>query len=323
MNSRELVSKTIKGENTTGVTPIYGWVSENLAVEVSNRYGSVKNFEDYYEFYMAHIFGCKFPYDRNEIGRMIDNGIEVTPEVLLELPLEDVNDMGMYQEIKSQLEFYQINRERFCYMQTPGIFECINGAFGIENNLLYMALYPDEIREIFKRQAFWNKQFAMNVMDLGMDMIHISDDWGSQNNLMFSQNMWWDLIYPNHKIVADAVKKRGGFLSLHSDGNISSIIDGVVNLGYDVVHPWQENAGMSYEEYIKRYSNNFAILGGVCVQSVLGFGDKNKLKSEIERVFSLLKGKRWLCCTTHFVQNHCTMDELEFAFDLIKKLANK
>ena len=43
------------------------------------------------------------------------------------------------------------------------------------------------------------------------------------------------MIYPNHKITADAVKKAGAFLSLHSDGCIVDAVDGICELGYDAV----------------------------------------------------------------------------------------
>lgn len=58
---------------------------------------------------------------------------------------------------------------------------------------------------------------------------------------------------------------------------------------------------MPYSLYLEKYQSKFEILGGVCVQSTLGFGDLTCLESEIRKVFSLLKGKRWACCTTHFV----------------------
>ena len=85
-----------------------------------------------------------------------------------------------------------------------------------------MLLYPDEIAEVYRRQAEWNKQFALNAIELGVDMIHVSDDWGAQKSLMFSPQLWRELIYPNHKITADAVKKAGAFLSLHSDGCVET-----------------------------------------------------------------------------------------------------
>lgn len=78
---------------------------------------------------------------------------------------------------------------------------------------------------------------------------------------------------------------------------------------------------MDYELYLNKYSDKFAILGGVCIQTALGLLPKDKLESEIRRVFKLLKGKRWICCTTHFVQAHCTIEDLAFAYDLIYELA--
>ena len=62
-------------------------------------------------------------------------------------------------------------------------------------------------------------------------------------------------------------------------------------------------------------------MGGICIQTLLGFGDYDRLEKEIRRVFGLLQGKRWICCTTHFVQDHCSLEELEFAYDRIVKLA--
>jgi uroporphyrinogen decarboxylase len=117
------------------------------------------------------------------------------------------------------------------------------------------------------------------------------------------------------------VKKHGTFLSLHSDGYVVPLLDGIVELGYDVIHPWQESAGMSYDLYLNNYSDKFGLLGGLCVQTTLGFGDYEKLEREIRRVFKLLKGRRWMFCTTHFVQEHCSIDELVFAYDLVVKLA--
>lgn len=80
---------------------------------------------------------------------------------------------------------------------------------------------------------------------------------------------------------------------------------------------------MSYSAYLEKYSDKFAILGGVCIQTALGLIPQDKLETEIRRVFGLLKGKRWICCTSHFVQNHCSMDDLKFAFDLIYQLARE
>lgn len=320
MNSRDLVRKTIKGE-TCSVTPIYGWVKENLKEPIEAEFGSVENFEDHYEFDMAHIFGGPNPYDTKEIEKLKTDNIKITPEMAMGLDFLDVDAFDPYKKVVDDLEWYQKQRGRFCYVQTPGILECLNDLFGMEEHLMYMALYPEYMRAIYKKQGEWNKRFARNMIALGVDMIHVSDDWGGQKNLLISKKMWMDYIYLNHKVVADTVKQSGVHLSLHSDGNINLVTDEICALGYDVVHPWQETAGMSYDTYLDKYRDKFAIMGGLCVQSVIGFNDYKKLESELRRVFDTLKGRRWIFCTSHFVQAHCSIEELVFAYDLVVKLA--
>ena len=324
MDSRELVKKTIKGENTAGPTPVYGWVGGNpgIAGAIADSFGSVAAFEDHYAFDMAHIFGGPSPFDGEKIGKIVASEGKLLPEALLDIPLMPASDMASYASAKAGFDHHKL-RGRFCYVQTPGIFECLNGAFGIENHLCWLAMYPGEMKELYRRQAEWNIEFALNMVEIGADMVHISDDWGSQNNMMFSFDMWQKLMYPPHKRIVSAIKEKTGGMpvSLHSDGDVNAVTDYIADIGYDLFHPWQESANMSYETYLQKYSDKFAIMGGLCIQTTLGFGNFARLEGELRRVFGLLSGKRWCLCTTHFVQDHCTAEELVFAYDLAVKLA--
>ena len=321
MTSTERVKRAIRGEKTDR-TPIYGWVVANLEEQIARDYGSVAAFEDKYEFDAAHLFGGAFPYTQERIDELREKYDELTPDILLEedfmVPVSDGNWDSLIEDLR-----HHKARDRFCYVQTPGFFEHFNGIFGIENHLMYLIIYKDELGELYRRQAEWTVEFADRCIDLGVDCIHISDDWGAQNDLMFSPELWEELIYPNMKRIVDHVHSRGCLVSLHSDGCVSKVTDRLAELGFDMIHPWQESAGMSYELYLEKYADKFAILGGICVQTALGILPRNELEAYIRRVFSTLKGKRWICCTTHFVQDHCSMEDLQFAFDLICKLARE
>jgi len=322
MNSTERVRNTILGLPVDR-QPIYGWVSANLTDQITEVYGSVAAFEDKYEFDMAHLFGGPGPFKMDVIEKIREEEEELTPDLLVDADIfTDPDELEKYDDLKKALEFHK-KRERFCYVQTPGFFENFNAVFGIENHLMYLAMYPDELAELYRRQAEWDIKFAGHCLDMGIDQIHISDDWGAQKDIMFSPNLWREIIYPNMKKVVDYVHSRGAFASVHSDGAVMRVADGMVDIGLDMVHPWQENAGMSYDTYLEKYSDKFAILGGICVQSAIGMLPQDQLEQEIRRVFGKLKGKRWVCCTTHFVQDHCSMEDLAFAFDLIYKLARE
>ena len=316
MTSRELVIKTMKGQDC-GRTPVYGWVRAELEKPITECFGSVENFEDHYRFDLAHIFGGPWAF-----GKCLEGLTgKITPEMLLDISFDPIHRED-YDGLIQSMEHHR-QRDRFCYIQTPGIFEALNGVFGIENHLLYMALYPKELTEVYRKMADWNIENGKNLLDLGVDCIHVSDDWGSQRSMLFSPRMFRDMIYPCHKRMLDEFKKGDVLVSLHSDGCIRHVLDDVVELGYDFIHPWQESAGMPYDLYLEKYQDKFGILGGVCIQTTLGFGDLPRVESEIRRVFGLLKGKRWACCTTHFVESTCSMDELCFAYDLIRQLADK
>ena len=322
MNSTERVRAAILGQPYDR-QPIYGWVAMNLAEQIAARWGSVEAFEDKYEFDAAHIFGGPGPFDHGLIGKIAAENGELTPDLLVDQPIFlDPNHLNDYEGIRRSLAHHKA-RGRFCYVQTPGFFENFNGVFGIENQLMWLALYPDELNELYRRQAEWTVQFADHCIDLGIDMVHISDDWGAQKDLMFSPELWRKIVYPHFKKVVDHVHARGALCSLHSDGCVMKVLDGMAEMGIDLIHPWQESARMPYDVYLDKYADRFAILGGVCVQTAIGLLPQDELEAEIRRVFGLLKGKRWVVCTTHFVQNHCSMEDLEFAYDLIYQLARE
>lgn len=317
MTGNERVRALIDGRPIDRM-PVYGWVRANLEEEVGARWGSVEAFEDHYEFDLTHLFGGPPRYAKQDLEALRgEKGPHVEPAELLEIDLADPDDEAGYESLRRDVEFYKEERGRFVYVQTPGVFEAHNGYFGIENHLAYLLLYPDDLRRVYERQARWTERFADNCLDIGIDMVHVSDDWGSQRGLMFSPDVFHSLIAPYHEPVAKRVKARGAYLSLHSDGNIEPALDVVERLGFDVVHPWQESAGMSFDLFENRYRGTFAVMGGIDVQTTIGFGNIERVKREVGALVDRFSDGGLILCTTHFVQDHCSIAELEEAFDFI------
>ena len=322
MNSHERVSATIQRRHADRM-PVYGWTKANLEQPIREAFGSIDAFEDHYEFDLVHLFGGPDPRPKHIANRAGDNDLAILPQEYLDISLTDPNGQDAYRDLAEDIAHHQGRRGRFVYVQTPGIFECLNGVFGIENHLLYLALYPDVLQEVYRRQAEWNRAFAMNCIDLGVDMVHVSDDWGGQTGMLFSPRTWWKLIYPYHEITCRAVQARGVPLSLHSDGKITPVVDGIIQLGYQVIHPWQESAGMSLPDFNARYRDQFTVMGGLDVQTTLGFGRIDYLKEEINRVIGMFSDGGLIFCTSHFVQDHCSLEELVTAYDLVYELVHK
>jgi len=317
MLSRDRVIQVLRHETPDRI-PVYAWVKFNMTPQIEQVFGSVAAFEDRYEFDFAHIFGGPSTFSESAVTALREsNGGRLDPRAALDLPVSDPGMMEDYREIIAEIRHHKQERDRFVYMQTPGSFEVVNSIITLEAHLRGLLEYPEQLRELYRRQTAWSCAFARNCLELGVDMIFVADDWGAQNTLLFSEAAWWEMIYPYHRTLVTAVRQSGGYVGLHSDGNVAAVVDGIVELGYDLVHPWQESAGMSLAAQKARYGGEFVVMGGLDVQSTLGFGNLARVEAEIERVLGLFLDGGLLFCTSHFVQDHCSIEELLFAYDMV------
>ncbi|MCS7192777.1 MAG: hypothetical protein NZ937_07340 [Armatimonadetes bacterium] len=309
--------------------PIYVWVFNQPGVidEIWAKFGSFEAFCDFLELDMTQAFPAKGPLKRktepNEDGAIYDAtyGWVYTIEAALDAELNDPNDTTIYEPIKREIEHHKERRGRAVFVQTFGVFEAANNFIGLEQNLIEMVERPELCFQLYERIAQWSAQYAENCLELGVDVIHISDDWGMNNAMLFSPRIWWELIYPAEKIICDAVLKRDGLLSLHSDGYIEPVLEGVVQLGIRVFHPCQESAGMKPVEVKRNYFGKLALYGGLDVRTVLGRGlSREKLGEEVKKVMKTLKsGGGFIFCTSHMVQPGTPIDEVVFAYEVAKE----
>jgi len=308
MLPRERVIAVLNHEKPDRI-PITAWLRLNLEEEIGQAFGSVEAFEDRYEFDLVTMIRAPhtaYPQDVKEevIWPYREaHGGAIEPGALLDVPLSDPNDMAKYDVVKEWVRHHKEERGRFVGVRHSAGFEALNSPFGMENQLTYLLTHKDEMREVYRRMSEWVAAYANNCFDLGADMLLVSDDWGAQEALMFSPQVWRELLFPAHKQLGDALRKRDGKrLALHSDGNVSAILDGIAQLGYDVFHPFQESAGMDLSVFHDRYRRDFTVMGGVDVQTTLGFGDRNLLKRELERVIRMFRDGGLVLCTSHAVQ---------------------
>lgn len=309
--------------------PLYVWVFNQPGVidEIKSKYGNFEAFCDTLELDMTQAFPAKGPLKRRPEPGSDDAvhdatyGWVYTIEAALDAELNDPDDASIYEPIVREIEHHKGRCGRAVFVQTFGVFEAANDFIGLEQNLVAMAEQPHLCRQLYERIARWSARYAENCLDLGVDVIHISDDWGMNNALLFSPKAWWELIYPTEKIICDAVRKRGGWLSLHSDGYITPVLDGVVELGIRVFHPCQESAGMNPKDIKRAYFGRLGLYGGLDVRTVLGRGlSRERLANEVRQVIAQLKdGGGFIFCTSHMVQPGTPIEEVEFAYEVAKE----
>ena len=310
--------------------PLYCWVFNQPGVtdDINAKFGNFDAFADALDLDLCQAFAAGGPLNRAAIPedlvseRTATYGKVLSLEDAIEIPLNDPDNDAIYAPIRRAIEHDQGRRGRAVIVQTPGVFECSNGFIGLQNNLMELALQPELCRKLYDRIADWSCRYIDHCVDLGVDGIHVSDDWGMNNALLFRPQTWHEVIRPAAARIAAKARERGVWLSLHTDGDVTAVLDGIVELGFHCLHPVQESAGMDMAAIKRDYAGRLAQYGGLDVRTVLGRGKPQLVEDEVRRLLRTLKpGGGYVFCTSHMVQPGTPLDEVIRAYEVAREEA--
>ncbi len=181
-------------------------------------------------------------------------------------------------------EFIRHNNARYpdrFHMVSIGfsLFERAWSLTGMENLFMYMLTEPGFVHELLQRITRYNIAVIRNAADIGVDCVHLADDWGSQHGLLFGNDMWREFIKPRFDETCRAAKERGLLISLHSCGKVDELFPEMLNAGVDVFDPFQPEV-MDVFALREQYRNRLAFWGGLSVQRTLPYGTPGQVRSE-------------------------------------------
>ncbi|MDR1734595.1 MAG: hypothetical protein LBR73_06945 [Oscillospiraceae bacterium] len=166
-------------------------------------------------------------------------------------------------------------------------FEKANGLRGIENFLADMAAEPEYAQELLDFIVERNMEIIPKLINPYIDGILLGSDWGTQLDLLFSPTMWKEMIYPGQKRQFDFLKAQGKVRLLHSCGQISRILDGVCDLGVQILNPVQPEC-MDLDMLKTKWGEKLTFWGGVSTQRTLPYGTPAEVRKETESVIGIL-----------------------------------
>lgn len=323
MNARERVLATLNHQPADR-TPIDCWLYQKQFLErLEAGYGSRDKFLD--EFHID-LFTGFVPWP-NQLGRKVDVA------ELAEVALDDPRDPRWLTHTDWTEDFAGVNirqavawhgERRAIVAHLWGILEGTSSFLGIENCWFNLGNAPELMRAWFDRYADWLGDLVESCLDAGVDVITLSDDWGSNQRMLFSPPMWRQMIAPYAARVVQRARARGAPVNLHSDGHILDIMDDIVQIGYASLHPVQESAGMDPRLIKEKYGDKIAVYGSLDIIDGLLQYEGEELDRYLLRRFEIYApGGGFIFNTGHFVQPDIPPERLIRAYTLVNELARK
>lgn len=145
----------------------------------------------------------------------------------------------------------------------------IDGSFpfqetvGMENFLIRMVTDPEFVRRAIDVYVGRSIVYIDAMLDAGCDAIMTTDDYSSNRGPIMGPERFREFILPGVVRQAEAVHARGGYFIKHTDGNVWSILDALVEAEIDGWHGIQPSIGMDLRDLKQCYGDTLCFFGGV------------------------------------------------------------
>jgi uroporphyrinogen decarboxylase len=143
---------------------------------------------------------------------------------------------------------------------------------GYEAFLVATMENPALIEGLVELSVDLNIEFAREARRRGVRIVYTGDDYAFNGGLLFPVGTFKKLFYPGLKRVIGAFKEMGFLVVKHTDGNIMSIIEEVIETGIDCLDPIDPQAGMDLAYIKEKYGSRIALKGNVDCARTLTFG---------------------------------------------------
>ena len=214
----------------------------------------------------------------------------------------------------------QSGGEKALMVSNGNIFESSWYMRGFERMFEDLMLNPELARAIMGKVADFHVEYFRRVLSASagaVDLAFTADDIGGQTGLLVSLKTWEEFIKPHHVRLNRTIHEYGVKVVYHSDGDVMEAVDGLVDMGIDVLQALQFSAGKMDPATLKRkYHDRLAFEGGVSVQTTLPFGSVGDVRAEVENLITVLgENGGYILGPSHMIQAGTPPENIAAMFD--------
>jgi uroporphyrinogen decarboxylase len=208
---------------------------------------------------------------------------------------------------------------RWCCLCGVESFEETRSLMGDEITLMAMADEPEWVRDVSR--TFTDVIIASFELAMGTgiepDGLWIYGDMAFNHSTMCSPAMYRELIWPDHKRLADWAHARSMKFIYHTDGNVNGVIDLYLQAGFDALQPLEAKAKMDIRQLCPRYGSQLVFFGNVDVM-VMMTNDLDRIEAEIATKLAAGKQTRgYAYHSDHSVPPQVSWQTYQFIIDRV------
>ena len=193
--------------------------------------------------------------------------------------------------------------------------------------------------EAFLTDMMINKDFAHELLDklydfqvvtgtilakLGVDILWLGDDFGTQNSLILSPEIWREFFKPRYGKLIQAFRDINPDVKIayHSDGNIEKLLPEYIEVGVDILNAVQPKS-MDPAHLKRRFGDNLTFWGTVDIQEIMPFGTPEDVFNEVKlRIETVGPNGGLIIGPSHNIQPDVPLENTLAFYEAVKKYGN-
>jgi len=192
---------------------------------------------------------------------------------------------------------------------------------GLENVMLWIGLYPDEVGRFVERIG----QFALELTkaqiraaDGLLDGMVIWGDVAYRQDLFYSPDYWRKYFKPIVRAITEECHARGLPVIYHGCGNINRILPDFVEIGVDALNPLEAKAGLDVIDLRRRYGHRLGLCGNMDVRFWAQASEED-LKRAVLTKLNAAKGGGYIFQSDHSVPDNVPARSYDYVVRLVRE----
>ena len=204
------------------------------------------------------------------------------------------------------------------------LFERLWMLRGFENMLMDPYSMENEFLDLKEKIMQVNLEMIDKWLELGVDGVFFSDDWGTQRGMLINPDDWRRFYKKDYQRMFDRVRNAGKHVWMHLCGNVIDIIPDLIDIGLNVLNPVQPQA-MDLEYLSREYRGHLCFNGGIDVQGVMVSGTPDEVRAAVQRTIHQLSTPDggYICSTSHSIMPETPLDNVIALLESIAEYKRK
>jgi uroporphyrinogen decarboxylase len=171
----------------------------------------------------------------------------------------------------------------FTVMEIRNVFKLSWELRGFERYMMDLSSDPLLVETLADRALEHLVEISRHLVRCGVDMLMITGDIAMQEKMMISARMWRKHFKPRLRTwLREVRKERDVRFMFHSDGNMTDVMEDLVEIGFDAITPIQPEC-MDVNEIKRRFGSRVCLHGTISCQKTLPFGTPGDVADEVRR----------------------------------------